>query len=284
MSQLFLLLWLSCAAWAGLEGRAPLKHPIVLVHGATMGGPFLVIGPFHYGPYFRNVSELIQSTKTPVRIPAMPTDSSIEERAAILKNYLETEMKGQKVNIIAHSLGGLDARYLVSVLKSQQVASITTIATPHLGSPLANWAVKQMKENGFWYRFFRLIGFDMKGRRFLPELTTEFMQKKFNPKVKDVAGVRYFSVQSKASFAEGNMSYHLWFTSRWLEGEQDPISALGHDGLVPYVSQSWGEELGSLEMDHLAQMNHHEWRGKVMEKESLYLYSMIYDRLLGEGL
>lgn len=278
-----LLLIFAIFSWAGLEGRPPLKNTIVLVHGATMGGSKLKIGPLNFGDYFRGIPELYKTTKTDVRIAEQPTDSSIGERAALLKNYLETDLKGKKVNIIAHSLGGLDARYLVSILKSDQVVSITTIGTPHLGTPLADWAVKQTKEQTLWYKFFKLLGFDMKQRRFLFEITTKSMQEKFNDRVIDSPKVKYFSVQTKASFSDFTMSFMLWFPARWLESEHNGLAAMGHDGLVPLVSQTWGEEIATLELDHLAQINHHEFR-KNNEKESLGMYSLIYDRLLGAGL
>lgn len=41
-------------------------------------------------------------------------------------------------------MGGLDARYLASQLGcSERVASVTTIATPHWGSPVADWVDRQ---------------------------------------------------------------------------------------------------------------------------------------------
>lgn len=46
-----------------------------------------------------------------------------------------------KVNIIGHSKGGLDTRemlYLYPTMKDK-IASITTMATPHRGTALADW-------------------------------------------------------------------------------------------------------------------------------------------------
>ena len=46
----------------------------------------------------------------------------------------------EPVNLIAHSMGGLDARYLISRLgMADQVRSLTTISTPHRGSFMADW-------------------------------------------------------------------------------------------------------------------------------------------------
>ncbi|KAI8325461.1 alpha/beta-hydrolase, partial [Martensiomyces pterosporus] len=52
------------------------------------------------------------------------------------------EKAGAKViNILGHSMGGLDARYLISHIhpKSYSVASLTTVCTPHRGSPFMDW-------------------------------------------------------------------------------------------------------------------------------------------------
>lgn len=47
------------------------------------------------------------------------------------------------MNIIAHSKGGLDSRYLISGLHmAPYVASLTTICTPHRGSMLADLLMK----------------------------------------------------------------------------------------------------------------------------------------------
>lgn len=285
---LFLFLAVSLPASADLNPPplrfAKLRNPIVLVHGATMKGSSLDIGFLHYGEYFRKLPAFLGSTGTPVRVVELTTDSSIGERAAVLKNFLETDMKGQMVNLICHSLGGLDARYAASVLQANQIASITTIGTPHHGTPLADWAVRQKQKHTAWYWFFRLVGYDMEQRRFLPELSTEYMATTFNPRVPNVPDVKYYSVQTRASFARRNMSYLLWLTARWLEGEKSPMAANGHDGLVPFDSQAWGRVVSTGEFDHLAQINHHEWRYEDQSEQVYQSYSEMYGNLFKEGL
>lgn len=267
-----------------LEGRHALLHPIVLVHGATNKGSQLQIGMFNFGDYFRGIKEYYEATGTPVYVVELSTDGSIGERAAVLKNFLETDLKGKMVNLVGHSLGGLDARYVVSVLNSTQVASITTIGTPHRGSPVADWAVRQSKRGSLWYWFFRLLGYDMDLRRFLPEITTDSMEKVFNPRVPNRADVRYNSVVSSGRFEDGTMSYILWFPAHWLEGEKHQLSASGHDGLVPKESQKWGNVIADVTLDHLGQMNHHEMRSHSQQETALQVYSKIYDTLLSQGL
>jgi triacylglycerol lipase len=271
------------AAIPSVKDRGPLKHAIVLVHGATIHGSHLNIGPFDLGDYFRGIPEFLGESGTEIKIVELSTDGTIEERAGVLKNYLETEMKGKMVNVIAHSLGGLDTRWAISVLHCTQVLTLTTIGTPHLGTPLADWAVNQMDHFGLWYWFFRLIGYDMASRRFLRELTTTSM-KLFNDRVPNSAEVQYFHVRTKARFNDGTMSPLLWFPTHWLEGQRHYLSANGHDGLVPYDSQVWGKEIASRDdIDHLAQMNHHELRWIDQKADSLRLYQSIYETLQSGG-
>lgn len=271
------------AAAPSISGKPPLKHVILLVHGATINGSRLNVGPFDLGDYFEGIPAFLGSSGTPVKIVNLSTDGTIEERAAVLKNFLDTDLKGQMVNVIAHSLGGLDVRYCISIMHTFQVASLTTIGTPHLGTPLADWAVDQMDNYGPWYWIFRVLGYDMSSRRFLREITTGGM-KRFNEKVPDSPDVRYFSVQTRARFGEGAVSTLLWFPQHWLESRRHSLDVNGNDGLVPYDSQAWGTTVASsTELDHLGQMNHHELRFTSEVNESLRMYQSIYDTLQANG-
>src|SRR5262249_12273448 len=75
--------------------------------------------------------------------------------------------KADKVNIIAHSMGGLDARHMLFNDREQgriheRVASLTTISTPHEGSPFADRMLEhfpQLPET------LQKIGLDVRGLR-----------------------------------------------------------------------------------------------------------------------
>ena len=75
------------------------------------------------------------------------TDSfgTIENNAQMLKEEIMNiaSNNGGKVNIIAHSKGGLDAKYMIENLEMiPYVASFTTLCTPHRGSPIASAILK----------------------------------------------------------------------------------------------------------------------------------------------
>lgn len=75
--------------------------------------------------------------------------ANVDRRAADLKeNILKIldQTRAEKVNIIAHSMGGLDARHMMFNDRNdckihEHIASLTTISTPHAGSPFADWGL-----------------------------------------------------------------------------------------------------------------------------------------------
>ena len=264
-------------------GTIELRYPIVLIHGATMGGAKLVIGPLDLGDYFQRIPEYLKKLGVKnVTVVELPTDASIEERAAVLKNILHQKHYGEMVNLVGHSLGGLDARYLAGAMEHPFVASITTIGTPHRGSPLASWSVNQIKANAFWYNLFRVFDYDLAGRRFLPELTPEFMATKFNPNVPNRLDVKYYSVVTQANLTDGSLSPILWLPLWWLRSQNDPMSKEANDGMVPVSSQEWGEVILRTRLDHLGQMNHHAFRFP-QDNASLSVYRAIVSRLQQDG-
>lgn len=275
--------------------KIKLKHPVVLIHGASMGGAWLRIGPLHFGHYWQFIPEFIEANGNQVGVAQLSSNSAIAERALILKDFLAKKFPGKKVNLVAHSLGGLDARFLASVLKSDQIASITGIATPHYGSPLADWAYDEMERQGFWYWFMRFFNYDLRYRRFLPELRTDYMTNTFNQKVPDAKGVKYYSVLTWGEPGTWSLSPMLyvpyWYTKKFAADlASTPLGRrLGidtdqrNDGLVPLRTQVWGETIAELPLDHLAQINHHilrPWNGEA----SLRMYHMILKRLAQDGL
>lgn len=67
---------------------------------------------------------------------------SIETNAGQLREYILrvlAETGAEKVNIIGHSKGGLDSKYMITSLEMEDyVASLTTLCTPHRGSIIAS--------------------------------------------------------------------------------------------------------------------------------------------------
>ena len=150
------------------------------------------------------------------------------------------ETKAEKVNIIAHSKGGLDARYAISTLKmAPYVASLTTMSTPHRGCRFVDYACR-LPEG--LYRFVascfdRTFGkFGDKNPDFYTA-THQFSTKasaQFNRENPNVPGVYYQSYASKMKYPWSHLLLGIpWCIIRPLEGD--------NDGLVSIESAKWGE-------------------------------------------
>jgi len=72
----------------------------------------------------------------------LPWYFPIEQQANILKHYLAAiyANRQQAIILVGHSNGGLVARYALVQYNHVPVSTLITIATPHLGSPLAQLA------------------------------------------------------------------------------------------------------------------------------------------------
>lgn len=201
--------------------------------------------------YFRGIARRIEKTGARVYAPRVPPLASVAARAQRLAEFVRA-LPEERVNIVAHSMGGLDARYAIARLGlSDKVASLTTIGTPHLGTPLADFGSRLLG------RVVRLFGRLMDLRAFV-DLTTPEMTR-FNGAVPDVSGVAYGSVVARSA----RLRTHplLWATHAWLSRR-----AGANDGLVPAASQPWGEVLREIDADHWAQIG---WNA-TYDAEALY--------------
>lgn len=122
------------------------RHPIVLCHGLygfDVRGPFFGL-EIHY--WAETLDILRKKMGVDVLVHGVPATGSIKERAESLHEFLmsdEAGVRGKKLNFIAHSMGGLDVRHLLAHIRPQpheyQPVSLTTISTPHRGSPFMDW-------------------------------------------------------------------------------------------------------------------------------------------------
>ncbi|CAO1630901.1 unnamed protein product [Parajaminaea phylloscopi] len=122
------------------------RHAIVLCHGLygfDFRGPFWGL-EIHYWAAVLDI--LRKKIGADVLVRGVPGTGSIASRAQALHEFLcsdEAGIRGAKVNFVGHSMGGLDARYLVSHLRPKPEeyipVSVTSISTPHKGSPFMDW-------------------------------------------------------------------------------------------------------------------------------------------------
>ncbi|KAL7419640.1 lipase 2 [Cryptotrichosporon argae] len=268
--------------------RTP-KHPLVFCHG-LLGFDYL--GPASVPPlqisHWRGIREALEANGVSVMIARVPATASIRDRATILEELIADRFPGQPVNLIAHSMGGLDCRYLCSQLAHRfRPVTLTTISTPHRGSPFADYVIDNVIGRD---RLPQLLSV-MEAMR-LPNsgdgsafraLGTRAM-KEFNAEVIDAEDVKYYSWG--ASCSPG-----LFDTFRWphsvILAKEGP-----NDGLVSVHSAMWGEYRGTLvgvnHLDLVGWVNHVRyalsgWTGNPITFKPATFYLEISDYLAEQG-
>jgi triacylglycerol lipase len=226
--------------------QAP-RSTVVLVHG--MGGFQKLLGV----DYFFQVPGDWTKAGARVFVPATTALASVEERANELKAQLD-KISGPLV-LVAHSQGGLDARYLISKLGyAGRVKALVTIATPHHGTQVADILLAAAGNDAIAAAdaLIGVLGWSLDGAR---EMTVANMEGVFNPQVPDANGVTYWSYSGEASpLGLGGQGWlHVEFAAT-----APLLDALGiaNDGIVPEASAHWGQFQGKLKADHLGEVGH----------------------------
>jgi triacylglycerol lipase len=265
-AAIVLLLWLRRR-----RGRRPLllrrktpRHPVVLAHG-LLGFDEIRIGRARH-EYFRGVSSRLEREGCVVHRCRVAKTASIAARAAELAAFVNG-IDARRVNVVAHSMGGLDARYALARLGlRRKVASLVTIGTPHLGTPLADLGAGVAGRGVLGA--LRRIGVDVDA---FHDLATARIEE-FNRAVPDVRGVHYASVVGVPP-RRRDVSPILVPTFMWLAD-----AAGGNDGMVPAASQRWGEVMREIGADHFAQIG---WSHRFDAAE---FYAELLRELRGRGL
>jgi triacylglycerol lipase len=136
-------------------GYTQTRYPIVLAHG--MSGWKELFGVVDY--FFGIPSEL-RAGGAQVFVTAVSAFASTEARGEQLLQqveYIVASTGAQKVNLIGHSQGGLDGRYVAAV-RPDLVASLTTVGTPHEGAGVADWLLENTAEGGFTQTVIDVLG------------------------------------------------------------------------------------------------------------------------------
>ena len=131
------------------------RYPIVLAHGLT---GFRQL--FGVVDYFNGIPSDLRSGGARVFVTQVSAVASATQRGEQLLQQIETIVAttgAGKVNLIGHSEGGLDARYVMGV-RPDLIASLTTVATPHLGADLADFLADNISGNGFNQTVLALFG------------------------------------------------------------------------------------------------------------------------------
>lgn len=216
------------------DRERPRTHPIVLAHGIARFDVLLRAVVPEGSPlddethYFRRIRSTLDGEGFDVHHGEVPWAESVTNRAQALWNRVRT--LGPKVHIIAHSMGGLDARHMLRDFRDEgaveRVASLTTIGTPHLGTSFADWGLEQGDE---LLTVLRTLGID--GLDGFRDLSTSACES-FDEQVRDFeqnSGVLFQTYAGTQSFLRTFAPLKFsWLVIRERDGG-------ANDGLVPLL-------------------------------------------------
>ena len=119
------------------------RYPILLVHG-------VFFRDFRFFNYWGRIPAELKRNGAVIFYGNQHSAASVErcgeELAERIKQIVQETGCG-KVNIIAHSKGGLDSRYAISVCgAADYTASLTTINTPHSGCLFADYLLEKIPD------------------------------------------------------------------------------------------------------------------------------------------
>ncbi|MDR2747107.1 MAG: hypothetical protein LBB77_06615 [Treponema sp.] len=269
---------LSCCASTTAPDSLPLRYPVILVNG-------LAIRDGKGAGTWGKIPAFLRDCGVDLYFGGTDAWGRFETNAELLKRRVEEALEEtgkERVNIIAHSAGGITARYMIwNYGMGSRVASLTTVSTPHQGSELADFVYsRKITHSSFMKNLIKRIG-KIRGDQ-LPApyelgfaLTTEEM-KKFNAKVPPDPQVCYLSIYSAIGRYWDDPRYG--WTRRYLDRTAGP-----NDGIITEESTRWyGERIKAGDgISHLEILDHRKIN--TSGGDIINIYREILERLAEHG-
>ncbi|MDR1465363.1 MAG: hypothetical protein LBJ11_08715 [Oscillospiraceae bacterium] len=221
--------------------RCATKYPILLVHGAGFRDRTRL-------NYWGRIPKALARGGARVYYAGQDAWGTAERNAEVIcrrAREVLAETGAEKLHLIAHSKGGLDARYAVSALGlGEHTATLTTISTPHHGSRAMDLLCRLPNVLLRFAAVFvnlacRLLGDKQPDFYHAATHLTTAACRRFQETVPDHPGV---ICQSYACAMKGPLSdIFFWFpylAVKLLEGD--------NDGLVSVRSSQWGNFRGTI--------------------------------------
>jgi len=220
------------------EDLCKTRYPILMVHG-------VFFRDFEHVNYWGRIPKELERNGATIYYGNHNSASAVKDSAVELERRIRQiveETGCEKVNVIAHSKGGLDTRAALNLQDvSKMVASLTSVNTPHRGCEFADYLLEKIPEREQQ----RIAGAYNAAAAKLGDTNPDFLAavndlthkscQSFNEYNPDVDGVYYQSVGSRLNrHSSGrfplNFTYHL---VNFFDGP--------NDGLVGEDSFKWGE-------------------------------------------
>jgi triacylglycerol lipase len=204
--------------------------------------------------YFRGVQAELEKAGHQVLPPIVAPLAGLEARAERLAQQINEKFPDGRVHIIAHSMGGLDCRVMIGgnkqgLAQKGRILSLTTLSTPHQGSPVADLLAGRDSDDVRRKLFDALdaIHVDVNALR---DLTSGA-----DARVPDVANnpetqhIKYYSYAASGRTGSRRTAFLLLPAYGYVKNHQKPPQ--DNDSVVTVASASYGKPMGTWDCDHL---------------------------------
>jgi len=210
--------------------------------------------------YFRGVQAELEKQGHQVLPPIVAPLAGLEARAERLAQQINDKFQKGPVHIIAHSMGGLDCRVMIGgnkqgLAEKGRILSLTTLSTPHRGSPVAD-LLAGTDSDDVRHKFFDALHAIRVDIDALEDLTSEV-----DATVPDVANdpqfdhIKYYSYAASGRTGSRRTAVLLLPTYFYVRNIDKPQYAdkppRDNDSVVSVASAKYGKPMGTWDCDHL---------------------------------
>lgn len=229
------------------------KYPILLVHGVFFRDS-------RFFNYWGRIPEALTKNGADIFYGNQPSAASVADCAQALTERIQEILRqtgSDKINIIAHSKGGLDCRYAMAFCgAAPYVASLTTINTPHRGCKFADYLLNMIPQSAQ----LQVAETYNKALQKLGESDADFMAA-----VNDLTSVRCLELDKAMPMPDGVFCRSVGSKLNRASGGKFPLNFTYHlvcyfdganDGLVGEESFQWGPNYTFLQTEWPSGISH----------------------------
>lgn len=256
--------------------------PVVFLHGFGIGASL------RRGGHLHKEAMHLRSRGVKAVAPNVSPYNTVRARTVLWHDRLTEILEAtgaDRLLLITHSMGGLDARYLISEMGWHEVVDVlVTVSAPHRGSSVASLILDQpdavrswLADMADWVGRHVLEDGSANLMQALTELTPTYMKETFNPAVPNHPDVEYWSFGCEAGRGTSIPIDPLfrYFNNYLYEREGS------NDGIVSVQSARWGQYLGTVEADHARQVGLSSTLAAPFDSNAFY--ASIAERFAEEG-
>lgn len=234
----------------------PLKYPVFMCHGYGGIAGIVRPAPIH-APCMTLRAHGIHAF-APNIVPYATITTRAEQWSEKIEQ-LHEQYGYEKFNVIGHSMGGLDMRYAISKLDiAPLVSSLTTIATPHFGTSLAELVLTtpeilrdKLGEMFDWFGESIFPHAKSNALAAVEQLTRKYVTKEFNPNVPDHEDITYYSFSAAVGRGTNHPLNTIYRYQNLHIYKEEGIN----DSFVSVESAKWGKHIQTTPISHMEQLD-----------------------------